>query len=111
MTNVLKAANESLEQTYYLNSIGYDYNRAVVRVAQVLDMDPAEVTAYGKSPRTVKARALLCFWAHRKLGMTTVEISKKLNVCQSAVSRLSKKGEKFAIEQGHDFIGSESIKT
>ena len=103
--------NETPEQKYYLNIIGYDYYRAVVRVAQVLDMDPAEVTAYGKSPHPVKARALLCFWAHRKLGMTTVEIPKNLNICQSAVSRLSKRGEKFAIERGHDLIGNESIKT
>ncbi len=111
VTDVLKAANETLEQKDYLNSIGYDFNRAVDRVAQVLDMNPADVTAYGKSPNTVKARALLCFWAHRKLGMTTVQISIKLNICQSAVSRLSKRGEKFAIEQGLDLIEIESIKT
>jgi len=24
--------------------------------------------------QTVNARSLLCFWAHRKLGMTTIEI-------------------------------------
>ncbi|MGD9369170.1 MAG: hypothetical protein PVH87_25915 [Desulfobacteraceae bacterium] len=67
-------------------------------------MDPSDVTAYGKSPQTVQAMALLCFWAHRKLGMTTVEISGKLNLCQSAVSRLSKRGEKMANEQGLDLI-------
>jgi len=53
---------------------------------QVLDIKPDAVTALGKSPQTVKARMLLCFWAHRKLGMTTVEIVNKLNLCQSAVS-------------------------
>jgi len=68
----------------------------VDRVAQVLDIKPDAVTALGKSPQTVKARMLLCFWAHRKLGMTTVEIANKLNLCQSAVSRLSSRGEKFA---------------
>ncbi len=59
-------------------SIGPDFYRAVERVAQVLDMDPDDVTAtaYGNSPQTVQARALLCFWAQRKLGMTTVEVWK-----------------------------------
>ena len=104
VTDVLKIANEALEQKYDLKTKGYDFNRAVDRVGQVLDMDPNDVTAYGKSPQTVQARALLCFWAHRNLGMTTVEISGKLNLCQSAVSRLSKRGEKMANEKGFDLI-------
>jgi REP element-mobilizing transposase RayT len=78
VTDVLKAADESLEQQYHLKISGYDFNRVVQRVAQLLDMTLDEVTAYGKSPQTVKARALLCFWAQRKLGMTTVEIAGKL---------------------------------
>ena len=111
VTNVLKAADEKLEEKYYLTSKGYDFNRTVDRVAQVLDMAPSEVTAYDKSPRTVKARALLCFWAHRKLGMTTVDIAQKLSICQSAVSRLSRRGETIAYECGVDLIRNKSIKT
>jgi len=63
-----------------------------------------EVTAFGKSPQTVKARSLLCFWAHRKLGMTTIEIGKKLNLSQSAVSRSSIRGEKIARENRFELI-------
>lgn len=96
--DVLKAAGEQLEQKYALRASGYDFDSVVQRVAQVLSVKSDEVTAYGKSPQTVKARALLCFWAHRKLGMTTVGISGKLGICQSAVSRLSKRGETIARE-------------
>jgi len=45
-----------------------------------------------------KTRGLSCFWAHRKLGMTTVEIGKKLNLSQSAVNRSSLRGEEIAGE-------------
>lgn len=72
-------------------------------------MAPEEVTAFDKSPVTVKARALLCFWAHRKLGMITVEIAGKLNLCQSAVSRL--RGEKIEGEYGIELMKKESIKS
>jgi REP element-mobilizing transposase RayT len=48
VTGVLKAANETLEQSSYLKTKGYNFYRVVDRVAQVLDMDPNEVTAYGK---------------------------------------------------------------
>jgi hypothetical protein len=75
--------------------------RVVSRVADVMDIPPARVTAFGKSPQTVKARSLLCFWAHRRLGMSTVEIAKKLKISQPAVSRSSKRGEQ--IENEHRF--------
>jgi hypothetical protein len=52
-------------------------------------MTPNEVMSGYKSPGTVQARALLCFWGHRKLGLTTIKISEKIGVCQSALSRLT----------------------
>ncbi len=103
--NVLKAAEEEFEQKYELKAKGYDFNRVVQRVAEVMGMEIEQVTAFGKSPPTVKARSLLCFWAHRKLGMTTIEIGKKLNICQSAVSRSSIRGEKIERENKFELIG------
>ncbi|WDN87979.1 hypothetical protein BuS5_00947 [Desulfosarcina sp. BuS5] len=69
-----------------------------------MGMEIEQVTAFGKSPPTVKARSLLCFWARRKLGMTTIEIGKKLNICQSAVSRSSIRGEKIERENRFELI-------
>jgi len=104
VVNVLNASNEKLEEKYVLKEGGYDFNYAVQRVSSVLNMAPNEVMSGDKSPRTVQARALLCFWVHRKLGLTTIEISEKIGVCQSAVSRLSRKGEKMAYETNVEFI-------
>jgi hypothetical protein len=42
-----------------------------------MKLTPDQVTAYGKSPQTVQARSLLCFRAHRKLGMTPIEIARR----------------------------------
>ena len=58
----------------------------------------------GKSPQTVKARILLCFLAHRKLGMTTIEIGKRLNISQSGVSRSSLRGQKIERENRFKMI-------
>ncbi|MFC1896201.1 transposase [Thermodesulfobacteriota bacterium] len=102
--NVLRSAEEGLEQKYDLKARGYDFNRVVERVAEVMSMAIEEVTAFGKSPQTVKARGLLCFWAHRKLGMTTIEIGKKLNMSQSAESRSSMRGEAIARENQFELI-------
>jgi REP element-mobilizing transposase RayT len=110
VTGALKLIDEPFEQKYGLKVRGYDFGRVVARVAREMDMLPEEVTASGKSPRTVQARALLCFWAHRQLGMTTVEIASRLAISQSAVSRLSMRGAKIARERGVDLIETESQK-
>jgi len=69
-----------------------------------MSMGIEEVTASGKSPQTVKARGLLCFWAHRKLGMATIEIGERLHLSQSAMSRLSIRGEAIASENRFELI-------
>jgi len=102
--NVLKSAEEELEQKYDLKARGYDFDRVARRVAEVMAMDIEQVTAFGKSPQTVKARSLLCFWAHRKLGMTTIEIGRRLNISQSAVSRSSMRGQKIKNDNRFELI-------
>jgi len=75
-----------------------DFDRIAERVSEVMAMEIDQVKALGKSPQIVRARSLLCFWAHRKLGMTTVEIGRRLNISQSAVSRSSMRGQKIERE-------------
>jgi hypothetical protein len=45
---------------------------------------------------SVRARSLLCFWATRELGMTTVDLAKKLNLAQPTVSQAAGRGQKIA---------------
>jgi len=99
--NVLKSAEEQFEEKYDLKVRGYDFDRLTARVAEVMEMEIEQATALGKSPQTVQARNLLCFWAHRRLGMTTTAIGRRLNICQSAVSRSSMRGRQ--IESAHGF--------
>ncbi|MEA3360672.1 MAG: hypothetical protein U9R17_14875 [Thermodesulfobacteriota bacterium] len=87
-----------------LKARGYDFDRVTERVAEAMSMTIEKVTVYGKAPQTVKARVLLCFWAHRKLGMTTIEIGKRLHLSQSAISRLSIRGEAIARENRFELI-------
>ena len=102
---VLKFAQELLEEKYGLKKRGYDFDKAVERVSELMDMDVSQVLAFDKAPKTVQARALLCFFAHRKLGMTTIEIAGRLKISQSVVSRLSRKGEIIEREKSIKLIG------
>lgn len=95
---MLAAGRERLERRYYIKAQGYDFNGLVNRVAQLLDMQTKDVLASGKHPPTVKARSLLCYWATRELGITTIELSQKLRLSQPTISVSAKRGEKIAAE-------------
>jgi REP element-mobilizing transposase RayT len=97
---VLKDAKDRLERHYDLAARGYDFERVVARVAEVLDIDFRAVLRRDKQPQTVRARSLLCFWANRELGMSTVEISRRLQISQSAVSRAARRGDQIAAQFG-----------
>jgi predicted transcriptional regulator len=87
-----------------LSASGFDFTRSVSRVAEVMGISQEQVTAFGKSPQTVKARSLLCFWAHWKLGMSTAEIAMRIDISQPAASRSSKRGEQIAKENQFELI-------
>ena len=102
--NVLKSAEESFERKYELKARGVDFDLVKERVAGIMGITPEEVTACDKSPQTVRARSLLCFWAHRKLGMSTIEIARILNMSQPAISRSSRRGEQIARENRFELM-------
>jgi putative transposase len=97
---VLNEARESLERKYKLKAHGYDFDWLVQHVAQLLDIEQRDVLARGKYKQTVKARSLLCYWGTRELGMTTVELAKKLNLAQPTISQSAMRGRKIALEEG-----------
>ncbi len=95
---VLDASNEHFERKYALKAKGYDFAKVVERVAELLGMEPKDVLRSGKQETTVIARSLVCYWANRELGMSTVDVAKRLKIGQPAVSRSSLRGEEIAEE-------------
>jgi hypothetical protein len=58
-----------------------------------------QVTAFGKSPQTVKARGLLCYWAVSELGVSLSSLSRKLGISVPSVRDSVARGQKIAEEQ------------
>jgi len=83
-----------------LEAQGYNFDWLIKRVAQLLEIEPKDVLAAGKYAKAVNARSLLCYWGVRELGMTTVELAKKVNLAQPTVSQAVSRGKKIAEEQG-----------
>ena len=97
--SVLKAAQEDLERKYQLEAKGYSFDWLVGRVAKQLEIKPKDVLAPGKYAQNVKARSLLCYWGTRELGMTSVDLAKRLNLAQPTVSQAVIRGQKIAEDQ------------
>ena len=58
----------------------------------------AEVLSSGRQPHKVKARSLVCFWVSRELGMSMVQLSKRLKISQPIANQSATCGEKIAKE-------------
>jgi putative transposase len=97
---VLKAAQENIERKHQLKAAGYSFDWLVERVAKQLELETKDVLAPGKYAQSVKARSLLCYWGARELGMTTVDLAKRLNLAQPTVSQAVLRGQKIAEDLG-----------
>ena len=93
---VLQGAKEKFERRYQLKAKGYDFNHVLSFVSEQMGITPQQVLNPNKKPESVQARSLVCYFCTRELGMTTVDIAKRLNICQSAASRSAFRGEKIA---------------
>ena len=93
---VLEAGNEKLERRAMLQAKGYGFEGLVERVAGLFEMPPAEVLRRGRYARTVAARSVLCFWANRELGLSTVELASRLQIAAPTVTQSVKRGERIA---------------
>jgi hypothetical protein len=71
----------------------------VQRVASLFEMPSTEVLREGNYARTVEARSVLCFWANRELGISTVELARRLKIAQPTVIQSIARGEKVVAEK------------
>ena len=92
---VLSTCREQLERRYRFRARGYGFDWLVEQVARLFNVERDIVTRPGRYPDTVEARGVLCYWAVRELGLTTLELSKRLGVSQPTISQSVKRGERI----------------
>lgn len=92
-------------ESYHYQAKGYDFDWLVGQVATLFGVDEDIVTRPGRYPDTVEARSVLCYWATRQLGITTLELSKRLGISQPTASQSAKRGEKIVKEKQLKVMG------
>lgn len=101
---VLKASEEQLHRAYRLRAEGYDIERLFQKVAKIFEIDPEYLWSKGKYSRLVEARSLFCYWSVRELGVSAIELAKRLEISQPAVSISVKRGEEIGKAKGFSFL-------
>jgi len=94
-----------IERRYHYQAKGYDFDWLAGQVATLLGLEQDIVTRPGRCPDTVEARSVLCYWAVRELGISTLELSKRLGVSQPTASQSVKRGEKIVKEKELKMMG------
>lgn len=101
---ILSQANESLERKYGLKLKGVDLDYIAQKVAGLLGMPVDDVWLEGKYKHLVKARSLICYWAVRELGMSTVSLALKFNISDVAVGKSVQRGVGIAEKEGYNLM-------
>ena len=96
--------SEQLECRYRLVAEGVDLERVAQRVAAVMNSPVELVWEKSRRPQVVDARDLLCYWASKELVMSKIDLAKRLNLTQPAVSIAVRRGEKIARENQYQLI-------
>ena len=97
---VLKNAEESLEEKYSLKGKGYNLNMLIERVAELTELAPDMITDGIRDKKRTEARSILCYWATEKLGITQSQLALMLNRSQSAIV--------YAVRRGREIVETNS---
>lgn len=97
--NILSQCQERMERKYLYKKKGCDFKWLSGKVATTLGIRKEEITRGGRYPRRVEARSVLCYWASRELGMSTIALSKRLGISQPTVSQSVRRGERIVLEK------------
>jgi len=78
VSDVLSESEAQFSRRYKLKRLGYDFEKVVERVCKIFQMEKEFVTGRGKQRDRVRARDLLCYWAVIDLGMSMVDVARRL---------------------------------
>jgi len=88
---------------------GFDLERVVERVSELMDMSPEEVLGSGNGRRMVEARSLLCYWAIDLLGTTQTQLAQILRLTQPAISQAVSRGRRLADIREYSLVGQNNL--
>jgi len=107
---VLAKAQERLHQKYALVAQGVGIEQLMQWVSDLTAVPVKSMTGASKRPQTVKARALVCFWAGRELGMSMTDLAHRLGISVPTASVAFQRGERIVDREKLELSTGSNIK-
>jgi putative transposase len=109
--DVLAKAQERLQQKYALAAQGVGLEQLMQWVSDLTAVPVKNMTGASKRPQTVKARALVCFWAGRELGMSMTDLAHRLGISVPTASVAFQRGERIVNREKLELSTVSNIET
>ena len=90
--SVLKIANEKYEKRTHAIAKGIDVDTVIDIVADSLKISSNIIKSHSKQQPGGRARAIICYLASERLGISGAQLARKLQLSPSAVSKLIRRG-------------------
>ncbi len=100
---VLEEDDIHLEEATRLKQAGWDLAGLIQYICEQYDVDGELIITRGRENSLSVAKGLICHLGMRRFGLTSTELSRRLAMSQSAVSKAAKRGLAYCREEGIEF--------
>ena len=101
---ILSKAKEPFEKKYAIKRQGYDLDKIARRVAEICAVDVKDIFSRQKHPAKVRARSLFCYWASNELGISHVDLAKRIGISSPGVGYSVERGKLIAQESDYRLL-------
>jgi len=101
---VLSETGEEYERRYALRRRGYDLEKIAARAATVCAVEVDDIFTRSKQPTKVKARSLFCYWASSALGISNLELARRIGISGPGIGYCAEGGKLIARENGYQLL-------
>ena len=101
---ILKQADEQVIRKEKLKKEGWDMNKLVKRVCEIIGVDEKEIKRESRRSKLSQARSLIAYFGNKELGIRGVELARYFGITKSSISSAIKRGYKIAHENEYRII-------
>lgn len=98
VSQTLKVAEEHLERQAKLQQEGWDIDRVVEKVCDLLGVDIKDIKRLSKRNKIAQARSLIAYFANKELGISGIELSRYFEITPASISEAITRGRMIAAE-------------
>jgi putative transposase len=101
---VLSETEEKFERRYAIRRRGYDLEKIAERAAMVCAVEVDDIYTKSKQPTKVRARSLFCYWASSELGISYLELARRIGISGPGIGYCAERGKLIAQVNGYQLL-------